>query len=148
MDMVMWGMRPFPPLQENKRSCWSASLVPPHITRLPLPDLSLHCVNPVSLGHAINRFEWLILNVTMLANGFWKLRRKVLQDVYLINLKCAKFNAETNVLFESTVRYLTSFPGGSVHQQIDHTCLPWESLTCAKQLSAKREAQDKKTNAT
>lgn len=24
MDMVMWGMRPFPPLQENKRSCWSA----------------------------------------------------------------------------------------------------------------------------
>lgn len=51
-------------------------LVPPHITRRPLFDLSLYCVNPVSPGLAITGFEWLILNVTSVGdvtrNG-WRL---------------------------------------------------------------------------
>lgn len=33
---------------ENKRSCWSTRLVPPHIPRAVLPDRSLLCVGPVS----------------------------------------------------------------------------------------------------
>lgn len=33
---------------ENKRSCWSTRLVPPHIPRAALPDRSLLCVGPVS----------------------------------------------------------------------------------------------------